>query len=1475
MSEFKNRLEKTRKRLLDLTKRNKLINYHRPNKSRNLKIIDKPLEFIYQRLVVKEKEFRFKSIPEPKMTPQYLELQERLKLKKEEYFRIDERFENIRWFDKKEPLIFDFTLYFKEHTQNKKRLQDEIVELTKEMERLNPPIEEQAKGLGFNISNQMPKVDLGNESIDKRYIDGYLQTLHYPTQLEKILKKIELDSRSIIEESGSNMLYLVLGILEWSEKKSPDKLKSPLFTIPVSLKRGKLNRDTNCYDYILSYTGDAIDTNSSLGEKLKSDFNMGFPDITEDSSFGEYMAQIEEICKIREGWRVRDEISLDFLQFGKILMYKDLDTDNWVDNSLENNRVLQELFLGRENQKTSYSTIDYDIDSHKIANSIPLVLDADSSQHSAIVDVIEGKNVVIEGPPGTGKSQTISNMIASLMAEDKSVLFVSEKLAALEVVYKRLSDVGLGDLCLELHSHKSQKTEVLRGIKRRLEQEYTSSTQRNSLKYRVESKKKELKEHLEILHKEYGDSGKTLFEIFWLVEKYRYTEKYLKFEFQEPKSLTTEDIESRKEGLLKFIDFYKNYDFENFYWIGFSTHNLSFIDIDEFIELLKKVQQEYMVIDELFRLFGFKIDDEYNELKAVSLFCKTAMFDENLYDIELLKNLKFDSKRLNEYLDRYKDFTKKLNFDTDNIDELIEYSNSLVKIVKDISNSADNEIVSYKQSIDKSKKRVDEYKRVYESVSKKLYLPMVNHRSLKDIIEIEQIIEDKKDSFFNFLSSKYKRAKRRFESLLLKRLPKDKSTWMYLFRDIKEYLSNKKIIDELKESTKEFIQKIDLINLTIEETLKLYQHIENSQLDTNIKSMLLKDFRQKKILDDIALGYNRLDSIYMKLYNYGEIDNSFWGESPIKITKCIEKLNHIEEEKSNLSLWSDFSKISNQLKSLGMEQIVKSVERGDLPIDEVIANFEYNLHHSLLILAFREYPIFNDFSRLNHEKAIKSFIKADKKLLELNQQYIAFKASKRAIPPSKGKGSVKSFTNLKLLEHEISKKRRHIPIRQLIKRAGGAIQALKPCFMMSPLSVAQYLPPNLLHFDVLLIDEASQLRPEEALGAIARAKQIVIVGDPKQLPPTSFFDSFKEDDGSENDKTIIDESESILDSCIDLYSPARRLKWHYRSQHESLIDFSNQQFYDNDLIVFPSPSSLDSEELGVKHHYIADGIYQSGAKRRFNQIEAKVVVEHIQKQMEQFPNKSLGVGTFNVTQRDIILQMIDDIEKINPQVANYISKWQETSEPFFIKNLESLQGDERDVIFISTTYGKDKITGRVMQRFGPINQDVGWRRLNVLVTRAKQKMSVFTSLQSSDIITSNSSSKGLIAFKSFLHYLETGRVVERGIETNRGFDSPFEESVYKLLQSKGIKSVPQVGVSGYFIDLAVVSPQNGDYILAIECDGASYHSSKSARDRDRLKDEVLKRLGWEVYRIWSVGWYKNRESEVEKLLEMVDEVKRI
>ncbi len=1456
MSEFRGRLEQTRRKLLDLTKRNKLINYKRPSKTRNLKIIDESPEFIYQHLVFEEKSFRFDTIPQPQFDAKYFDLKEEVKRMEVSFSSLSDA--NIQK-ELKEKI---------DQLQNKLKLIEDEVSIT---------VEVQAKRLGFPTSNQMPEIEL--ESIsnsEPKYVDDILQTLHYPNDLEKILKKIELSARSIIEESGSNMLYLILGILEWTESENSEvKIKSPLISIPVSLKRGELNKETSTYEYILKYTGDSIDTNKSLSEKLKNDFNIGLPEITEEISFNKYIREVQKICENRKNWKIKQEISLDFLQFGKILMYKDLDPNNWDDDLLEKNQVLQDMFLGKEISGISCAPEEYDIDKDTIANNIPLVMDADSSQHSAIVDVLNGKNVVIEGPPGTGKSQTISNMVAVLIAEGKSVLFVSEKLAALEVVYQRLSDVGLGDFCLELHSHKTQKIKVLENIKKRIDGDYKIPSKLEIVKHHIEHKKNELRAYLDVLHSRYGKSEKKIFEIFWLVEKYKNSSKYLKFKVQNAKKLSIVEIHEYVDKLEEYSKFYENYEFDNFYWKGFDTYKLSFIDTDKLIELLKNLQEEYLLLNTILERLPYKLDDEYDELVLLSDFANNFTFDSTLFDTKILDTLVKKENSLKNYLEDYNGFIQSCNFNTNDMNQILLYAKETLSLTEDIvglNNDMDNVITKYKVFIDESARINFSYKEMLDKLSKNIYLEELSFTTIEDITSLEFIIEKKKNSFFNFLSSDYKNAKNRLQSFLLEPLPKDNSLWLFLFRDIKNYLKireeKEKLFVNIQNESSSFLQKTTIFNKIIDETININNYIIHSNINIKLKDKLLKNLNDLEILNEVNTTFNDITIITNQLNRYGKLEKTFFGEENLKLLTCIEKLSHVDQHIKDLDVWSNFKKISNSLITLGLGSSIESVQRKELPLEELVTNFYYNFYHSLLLFAFREHEVLNSFNRLTHEEVIKKFKELDIELLALNKKYAAAKASERNMPMSQGGGSVKTFTNLKLLEHEISKKKRHIPIRQLIKRAGKAVQALKPCFMMSPLSVAQYLPPSLLHFDVLLIDEASQLRPEEALGVIARASQVVIVGDPKQLPPTSFFDATK-DDNEDNDNTIIDESESILDSCIDLYNPVRRLKWHYRSQHESLIDFSNKQFYDNDLIVFPSPTSISSEELGVKHTYIEKGVYHSGSSGRYNKEEAKVVVEHIEKQMKDFPDKSLGIGTFNMTQRDLIQQMIDDKEKENPNISNFIVKWKDTSEPFFIKNLESLQGDERDTIFISTTFGKDKETGNVMQRFGPINLDNGWRRLNVLVTRAKQKMHIFTSLQSTDILISETSSRGIRAFRSFLKYLETKRLMDTPIIKNKGFDSPFEESVYQLLSDIGVKAIPQVGVSGYFIDLAIKAEESDDYILAIECDGATYHSSKSARDRDRLKEEVLTRLGWKIYRIWSTDWFKNRDNEIANLIKVI------
>ena len=495
-----------------------------------------------------------------------------------------------------------------------------------------------------------------------------------------------------------------------------------------------------------------------------------------------------------------------------------------------------------------------------------------------------------------------------------------------------------------------------------------------------------------------------------------------------------------------------------------------------------------------------------------------------------------------------------------------------------------------------------------------------------------------------------------------------------------------------------------------------------------------------------------------------------------------------------------------------------------------------------------------------------NFQRLDRRRIQSKQSEIASKVRQRMVPDGNGKGRVGEYTELSLIRHEIGKKSRHCKTRELMGRAGNAVQALKPCFLMSPLSLARYLPAGGIEFDMVIMDEASQIKPEDAIGAILRAKQLVVVGDPKQLPPTSFFDSI-DDEIEDDDATQFDNAESVLEVAQRSFQPYRRLRWHYRSQHENLIQFSNVKFYDEDLVVFPSPSSTMCS-LGVFYHHVEGATCVKGENLR----EAQRIVERIVEHAKQRTGESLGVATFNKKQTEMIDTLVLKACESDPEFAMLYTTMREGDDGFFVKNLENIQGDERDVIFISYTYGRGPTSTAVAQRFGPINTAMGWRRLNVMVTRARKRMEVFSSMHPSDIHGGPDKSRGVNAYRDFLEYASQGLLRETGSESGREPGSPFEESVAKVVESYGLEAVFQVGVAGYFIDIGVRRRQ-GDrsYLLGIECDGATYHSSRSARDRDRLREEIIKGRGWDLYRIWSTDWFLNQQAEEERLVKRLQQ----
>ena len=542
---------------------------------------------------------------------------------------------------------------------------------------------------------------------------------------------------------------------------------------------------------------------------------------------------------------------------------------------------------------------------------------------------------------------------------------------------------------------------------------------------------------------------------------------------------------------------------------------------------------------------------------------------------------------------------------------------------------------------------------------------------------------------------------------------------------------------------------------------------------------------------------------------------------------------------------------------------------------------------SIVETALSERPALREFDGQLHEGRIERFKSFDRQSMAYNRLRVAsFHQGKASLAQQLPGRLVRADSfwgdthirerqqQLRVLQREIQKRSRHKPIRQLLKEAGNIIQDLKPVFMMSPLSIANYLDPQSVAFDLVVFDEASQVRPADALGALLRAKKAVVVGDSRQLPPSSFFDRVVQsrDEPEDEEESVTADIESILGLFASKGAPSRYLRWHYRSRHESLIAVSNQEFYDNNLVVFSSPD-VGREASGLRFHYLPDAVYDRG-RSAVNQGEAEAVAQAVMGHAVNSPGLSLGVAAFSQAQARAIDDRLEMLRLQDDSGEEFFAAHPE--EPFFVKNLENVQGDERDVMFISIGYGRDA-TGQASMNFGPLNNQGGERRLNVLITRSKHQCHVFTNLRAEDIDLGRTRSVGVRALKTFLAYAQTG-VMPSDVphESDFSVDSPFQSEVARRLEHLGYQVHQEVASGGKFVDIGILDPEHpGRYIIGIECDGASYHSSRSARDRDRLREQVLKDLGWKLHRVWSTDWFRDSERELKRTVGAIESIRRL
>lgn len=568
-------------------------------------------------------------------------------------------------------------------------------------------------------------------------------------------------------------------------------------------------------------------------------------------------------------------------------------------------------------------------------------------------------------------------------------------------------------------------------------------------------------------------------------------------------------------------------------------------------------------------------------------------------------------------------------------------------------------------------------------------------------------------------------------------------------------------------------------------------------------------------------------------------------------------------ERTSLKQLTAWTAMRLRAEQAGLSAFIEALETGSLKSADAAEAFELAYARWWLpTIVDKRQPI-RDFQKIRHEEAIEKFCRLDDRARQLAAPQ-ACRAVLHGLPPS---DQVSRKSELGLLRHQLGLKRPSRSIREMIAGMPETFGKLAPCLLMSPLSIAQYLPADQAQFDVVVFDEASQIATWDAIGAIARGRQTIIVGDPKQLPPTNFFGRA---DSDENHPELADyekDLESILDEAQASGLPTLQLNWHYRSRHESLIAFSNWKYYGNRLVTFPGAESTDR---GVRLRHVHDAVYDRG-KSRTNRKEAEAIVGDTVERMKRCLRKpeeqrlTYGVVTFNASQQELIQDLFDAAQRQNPELEWFFSD--DRIEPAAVKNLENVQGDERDVMMFSITFGFDAV-GKFPVDFGAINREGGERRLNVAITRARQELVVYTSFLPDQLRVARSTARGIHDLKAFLEYAEKGPAAI--FAQNKGsvgdHESPLETAVAAALAERGWQIDPQVGVSGFRIDLGIVHPDKpGAYLAGVECDGATYHRSAVARDRDKTRQQVLENLGWAILRVWSTDWWYAPERAITQL----------
>ncbi len=1355
------------------------------------------------------------------------------------------------------------------------------------------------------------------------------------TDARKRLTVIQRKTQEHLEEKGIDTLFAAAGLASWAVESGATP-RAPVLLLPLAVHpEGAARRDftieLSSEPHLNPVLAHVLRTQQGIGPGveeggLDDDVNAAFSEITQFglgkqrassvtddipksyAGITDFLRELEVQWSKVQGLSIEPRLVVSNFRYATMPMVADLERSR---ETIAGNDLLAAI-AGVDEARRALADRIHDPSPNRPDIDPPesefLVLDADSSQHRAINRALGGESVVIWGPPGTGKSQTIANLIAALIAQGKRILFVAEKRAAIDMVVGRLRRAGLSDLVLDVHGGGKSKREFAQSMAASIRSIGSIPEPDHAILHRqLSERRSELIAHKDALHEPLFPWNVTLFDVQnGLIGAPEAAQTSFRLPSGKARKLDREKADRLKEQITEWVRLEGPYVRTRYAdWARLSATTPE--EARDAFELVRGLADDLPNTQR-------RLADDVGEL---GLACPGTVADWS----ELAEDLSVLFPNIRRLLEC---FSPEI-YDRKRAGQLVGHlSVDFSKARCSLSATADEEVpalgqsVNWPELVDKLSALFQDIERLltrfgFEIYDRERADQLVGHPSA-DFSKVRRLlpVADEEGSVpgesvnwpnraaeLSALFADIARLLERFgtdiyeldHAALSAALAPSKS-WRGLIAGLlsKDYRAARDSVRAVHRAPQSIsaAEALSAVEEAARHRLEWRRlgaaHALNAIEEATRHRLEWERLGAAHALDAVEeaarhwrewerLGANGNPRVSPDLENVRKAVDSLRGRlaklrdllSCKDLTRepygeVEQKLQRMASQQNVAANLPRIQALERQFKKAGIDKIAAAVGGEILP-EYAAEAFEYAWLRTIWDDKLFDDSNLASFTSDGHNRREEAFAGLDRHHLEITPQRIKRAAAEAAIQVM-NEHSIETD----LVRREAAKKSRHLPVRRLFTQAPHVLTAIRPCWTMSPLLVAEMIPPNMDLFDVVIFDEASQIPPAEAVGSLARAPQAVIAGDDRQLPPTPFFgkqatDEDEEEDDDDPNTALTDDIESILD--VAKAGPIREemLRWHYRSRDDRLIAFSNANLYGEALTTFPGANL----EGPLAHHLVPFRPLPQRSTRS-HPDEVQSVVDLIIDHARDRPRESLGVIAFGLRHAENIdealrkrLRDLDD-----DSLDEFFSE--DPEERFFVKNIERVQGDERDAIILSVGYHK-AANGSLPYRFGPLNQEGGERRLNVAITRARSRMHVVSSFSRHDMEPGRSTARGVELLRQYLEFAASGGG-ELGTPLSNTPLNPFELDVQQRLEARGVPVTPQYGASGYRIDFACAHPhQPGRMVLAIEADGASYHSSPTARDRDRLRQQVLENLGWRFHRIWSTAWFKNRDEEADRAAE--------